>query len=341
MQKTDKGWKEISWSDAVSLIKQNVRGALRKRFEVTPLVTLEEMLLLKSVAKNSAGFLTSNGYKSLFTDSLWQTYPTDKPYFQLEKYDTYVVYGEISHTLRTLIRLHQLQGKKLILVKPNESNFNRFADEEYDSLKDLNVDMDMLFVYNINHTSEAEAYEIWNKASQVNTCECNVLMTSDYPNLSGMLALNIKSSEETADFVLSYGAYPECKNKTAYKVAVMPFFEKNAPVDLLLPQPTYLEIDGTALANSGIVTHYCNPTKSDLFNQILKLAYELNWISPNLAEPVYWNQVAECFIKETEMLVKPDVLGKKIQKDGFVIKSHLSELHEFKNVKQTVFPKKV
>ena len=341
MQKTADGWKPITWIEAVNLIKSNVRGASRKRFEVTPMVTMEEMLLFKKIAQNTGGFIASNGYKALFTDNLWPTYPTDKPYYQLEKYDTYVVVGEISHTLRTLIRLHQRQGKKLILVNPVEAGFNSFADEIYDNMSDVKVDMNMLFVYNINHLTEADAYEVWQKASQVSTCDCNVMMTSDFPNLSGMLSLGIKASEEKADFILSYGAYPELKNDSAFNVAVMPFFETTAPVDLLLPQPTYLEIDGIALANVGIVTRFNNPAKSDLFNQMLKLSYELNWISANLAETIYWNQKAEQYLKSAEMLIKPEVLKPEIEKAAFVINNKLEDLHKLRSKKQTGFPKGV
>jgi ferredoxin len=341
MQKTADGWKAITWIEAVNLIKSNIRGASRKRFEITPMVTMEEMLLFKKIAQNTGGFLTSNGYKSLFTDSLWPTHPTDKPYFQLEKYGTYVVVGEISHTLRTMIRLHQRQGKKLILVNPPEAGFNSFADEVLDNLDDLQVDMNMLFIYNINQLNEADAYDVWKKAALVSTCDCNVLMTSAFTNLSGMLALGIKASEEKADFIFSYGAYPELKNGETFKVAAMPFFEADAPVDLLIPQATYLEIDGVAIADAGIVTRYNNPAKSDLFNQLLKLTYELNWISPNLAETISWNQKAEEFLCSSEMLIKPKVLKPEIEQAGFIINAKLDDLAGLKKKKQTGFPKRV
>jgi len=240
-----------------------------------------------------------------------------------------------------MIRLNQRQCKKLILINPPESGFNHFADVIYDNLNDVMADIETLFIYNINNTSEADAFAIWQKASQVNNCECNVLMTSDYPNLTGLLALGITASKAEAEFVLSYGAYPELGKKAKFKIAVMPFFEEKAPVDLLLPQPTYLEIEGTALANAGIVTRYHNPAQSDIFNQILKMSYELNWIAPNLAEPGYWNNKAEQFLKSSEMLIKPDVLKDKELGIDFVLTAHLEQLHELKNQKQTGFPKEV
>jgi len=341
MAKSKDGWKSISWSEAAELIKTHAQNAVKKYFEVTPMATLEEMLLLKNIAENCGGLLASNGYKPMFSDSLWQKHPSDKPYFQLKKYSTYVVIGEISHTLRTLIRLHQRQGKKLIMVNPPESTFNRFADETYDKLNELQPEIDMLFIYNLNHTSEAEALSIWQKASKVNNCECNVLMTSDYSNLTGLLALDIAPAPDKADFVLSYGAYPEAASDKSFKVAVVPFFEENAPVELLLPQPTYLEIEGTAIANAGIVTRFSNPAKSVLFNMLLKLYSELNWISPALAEPVTWNQKAQQFLASSEMLIVAKEPGTSVHKVEFIINTKVKQLMEMKNTSQTGFPKEV
>jgi hypothetical protein len=240
-----------------------------------------------------------------------------------------------------MIRLHQRKGKKLIMVNQPESGFNRFADELHDTLDTVNAEMNMLFIYNINHTSEEAAYAIWKKAEAVNTCECNVLMTSDYPNLTGMLALGITAIDKKADFVIGYGAYPEGGNAKAFKVAVTAFFDEKAPVDLLLPQPTYLETEGTAMANAGIVAHYKNPTRSNAFHQILKAMYELGWISPAFAEPVYWNQKAEEFIKASEMLTTPDKLNPEKYESGFTINSRLEELFSLRSVKQGSFPKSV
>lgn len=341
MTKTKQGWKEISWSEAAELIRTHSEAASQKRFEITPMVTLEEMLLLRDIAANSGGLLAANGCKSMFTDSLWQTFPSDKPYFQLKKYNTYVVIGEISHTLRTMIRLHQRLGKKLVLVNPVESGFNRFANELYDNLDELQPEIDMLFIYNLNHTSEADALAVWQKASQVNSDAGNVMMTSDYSNLTGLLALGIKPSQDKADFVYCYGAYPEISNKKAFRVAVVSFFEKDAPADLLMPQPTYLEIKGTAIANAGIVTKFHNPAKSNLFNQMLKLSYELEWISPALAEPVYWNQKAELYIQASEMILPPEDIDTQLNTPVFALNTRLTELHELKNVKQSGFPKEI
>jgi formate dehydrogenase major subunit len=341
MQKTKAGWIDISWADAVALIKEKQIATGVRRFEITPFATLEEMLLLKKVAENTKSVLASNDYSPLFTDSLWQTSPEEKPYFQLKKYKTFVVVGKISHTLRTMIRLHQRKGKKLILVNQPECGFNRFAEETYDKLDAVNADTDMLFIYSINHTSEEDAFALWQKALAVNTCECNVLMTSEYPNLTGMLALGINPESTKAGFVFGYGAYPQSAEKGAFKTAVMPFMDEGAPVDLLLPQATYLELEGTAIANAGIVTRFHNPAKSNLFNLLLKAMYELEWISPNWAEPVYWNSKAEQFIQSAKMLIKPEKLQTGKAEPGFVISKSLESLHGLINKKQSGFPKEI
>jgi formate dehydrogenase major subunit len=337
MVKTKNGWKELSWAETAGLIKDKVRSDSHRRFEITPMATLEEMLLFKEAAQQTKGILAANGYKPQFSDSLWRINPSNKPYHQLLKYSTYVAVGEINHTMRTMLRLHQRQGRKLILIDPVESGFNRFADEIYGSLDELQVTMDMLFVYNLNRTSEATAFAIWQKASEVNTCECNVLMTSDYTNLSGLLALGIKPTDTAAETVISYGAYPELA-KAAFKIAFVPFYEAEAPVDLLIPMPTYLEIEGTAVANAGIVTRFNNPVRSDLFHQILKLMYEVNWISPAFAEPSYWNNLAEKFLLDSEKLISPEKLDSQIHAAEFQLNQRLKSLYELKNLKKESFP---
>lgn len=341
MHKTKNGWKELGWTDAVKLIEEHFKSAKTHRFEITPMATIEEMLILKEIASNTKGKLASNGYKEMFSDSLWPVYPNEMPYFQLKKYEVIVVIGEVSHTLRTIIRLHQRQGKKLILVKPEESNFNRFADEVYTSIEEIVPDMNMLFIYNLNHTSEADAFEIWQKAAQVNTSGSNVLMTSDFSNLTGLLALGIKSDNTQADFMLSWGAYPEASDTKGFRVAIVPFMDDNAPVDLLLPQPTYLEIDGTAIANAGIVTTYRNPADSNLLHHLLKMSYELNWISPTLAEPSYWNQKAESLISTLQMLQRPEELKNKPIAVQTGINLKLKDLFEKRKKGQTGFPKEI
>jgi len=338
--KVDNAWKPISWEEAVSIIKGKIRGAQRKRFEITPLATLEEMLLFKRIAQNAGGFLAANGYDGLFTDSLWQTAPNDKPYHQLKKYNSFVIVGEISHTLRTLVRLHQRKGKKLILVHPADSGSNRFADTVLDSVEDIVPELDMLIIYNINHTSEAEAYAIWQKAAGESSCGCNVLMTSYFPNLTGLLALGIKPHQELTDFVFSYGAVAECQNPSAFKVAVLPFFDAKADAELLLPQPTYLEIEGTALANTGIVTRFKNPAKSDLFHQILKLCHNLNWIAPAAAEPSYWNLQVEQWLASADRLTVSEPLDAQPVEDTFLINAKLEALHEKRTEPQATFPLK-
>ncbi len=337
---TGKGWKPVSWTVAGNLIKEHAAKG-KTRLEITPYATLEEMLLLQQIAASTYAILSSNGYREQFSDSLWPAHPTDKPYFQLAKYSTCLIFGQISHTLRTMARLHQRKGGRLILVRPPESGYNFFADQVADSLDEVKADLSTLFIYNINHTSEADAFEIWKKAAEVNNDSSNVLMTSDYPNLNGMLALGIRPDQETAPFVMSYGAYPERVEKGAFRVAAVPYFEEDAPADLLLPQATYLEIEGTALADAGTVLHFSNPARSALFNLMLKMLYEINWIAPGLAEPGEWKQKAAQFLQEAEMLKQQGELKVENLIPQFAINARLEELRELRKQEQSGFPRQI
>ncbi len=64
----------------------------------------------------------------------------------------------------------------------------------------------------------------------------------------------------------------------------MTFKDEKAPVDLLIPAPSYLEMEGTALSDLGQVTKSANPAKSILINELMRLFYKPKWIHPNSAE---------------------------------------------------------
>ncbi|HOD17421.1 MAG TPA: FAD-dependent oxidoreductase [Candidatus Cloacimonadota bacterium] len=340
MIKEGANWNAIEWAEAGKLMKEKAKKAKQMRLEVTPFATLEEMLVLKQIAENKNAVLSSNGCQSMFSDELWPEFPSAVPYEQLENFRTYVIIGKISHTLRTLIRLRQRQGAKLILVNPPDEAFNKFADVVTNDLGALDADKDTLFVYNINQISEAEAFAVWEKARKITGITNNVLMTSDFPNLAGMSALGIKPDETAGDFVLSYGAYPEFATEDAFKIAVVPFLEENAPVDLLLPQPSYLEIEGTAIANAGIVTHYKNPAQSKFFSQFLKLCYEAEWISPALAETAIWNRKAENLLCSSKSILQPHKLNTQKREMRNQLKIRLDSLYDLRHQKQNDYPYK-
>lgn len=316
MKRTARGWKHISWVEASLLIKENFGEARSKRFEISPYISLEEMLMLKSAANASSAKFSAGRYQAMFTDSLLDLKPAKTPYPQLEGYSEYVVVGEISHTLRTLLRLRQRKGKKLILVDPPESGFSRFADQIVSNISNLEASSEQLFIYNQNHLSEYDVFRLWKKAASVDPSCKNILPGSDYPNLLGMLSLKPDLHLSAGvDFALAYGAVPVKTEQVKYRVAVLHFHEPNADVDLQLPLPSYQDIEGHALANAGIVSTYKNPRKSKLINELMKLFYEQRWIHPNTAEINYWASAAEALVKQMETYEPQSFDARKIDPD--------------------------
>ncbi|MDZ4121804.1 MAG: FAD-dependent oxidoreductase, partial [Candidatus Cloacimonadaceae bacterium] len=299
LQKTPDGYQEITWPEVGKLIAGQIQNCQNKRFEISPYASLEEMLIVQSAANSLGAKFSATGYKPLFSDHFIDIKATENAYDKLEKYDEYVVVGEISHTLRTLLRLRQRQGKKLLLVAHPESAFSRFADSVISSLAQVQAHDKQLFIYNVNHLAEQDMYRIWKLAYGADPVLQNILVTSDYPNYYGFLAIKPDMNLPAAsDFVFSYGYSPQRKEGARFSVAVLTHPIDNCDSDIILPMPAYTELDATALANGAQICRYHNPLKSDIFNQIMKLFYELGWMHPNSAESNYWNQMASLLIQE-------------------------------------------
>ena len=302
MYKEQGVWKAITWDDASNLIKERYATAKSKRFEIHPTITLEEMLLVKESATKAEAKYASGLYKALFSDEFMALKPQSNAYHKLSDYDEIAVLGKISHTLRTLIRLEQRKGKKLVLINPPESDFNRFADVIYHSLDELSVSANRLYVYSINYTTERDALRLWQLAGKSDAGAQNIFVSSEFANYYGMLAMGADSGLCAAvDFALSYGGAPKKADENGFSIAIVTHFDEACNADILLPQPSYQEIEGKALANGAQITSFNNPTRSDAFNRLLKVFYEQGWIHPNVAESNYWNALADAFIRELEL----------------------------------------
>lgn len=353
MRKTPNGWQAISWQEATKLISERSSG-VAKRFEISPFVTLEELLMLQSAAQSQNASFGICGYKPRFDDALLDRSPKTVAYQQLDAYDEYVVVGEINHTLRTILRLRQNDGRKLILINPPEAGFNRFADTILSSLDHLEPNDRQLFIYNLNRSSEEDAWQVWQKAAAIDPSGKNVLCTSDFPNLTGLLVVaSTTDCEQDVRFIYSIGAYPGQRslqendptiagNSPAFKVAAVYYLDPNAPVDLLLPAPSYLETTGIALANDGIITRYHNPARSDMINHLMKLYYELGWIHPNTAEVNFWTlQCQELLhqltehkpLKWNEMSIDPALLDRDIHPADSQITRKIDELYKLRRIR--------
>ncbi|MDY0152093.1 MAG: FAD-dependent oxidoreductase, partial [Candidatus Cloacimonas sp.] len=255
--KTADGFKNISWAEAATLIAEKFKQCATKRFEISPNISLEEMLMLRKAAESCNTQLAANPNYASFSDAYLNLKPREKPYAILDKFGEYVVLGEVNQTLATLLHLKQRRGKKLILVDYPEGAFKSFANATYAKLSKVKLGVNTLFIYNQNRISEALAFELWNLPMASD--KTNILLSTDYRNHLGMQAMQPKMGTcSVTEFALGYGAYPQKAKDAKFSVAIMNFIDDNAPVDLLLPAPGYLEIEAVSLADMGQITRSQN-----------------------------------------------------------------------------------
>jgi hypothetical protein len=194
-----------------------------------------------------------------------------------------------------------MKGKKLILVSFPDSPYARFADETHSSLRTLTTSSKQLFLYNQNRISEKQAGSIWELVGSTN----RILVTTDYRNHGGFLAIHPTSVKTPAvDFAISFGS--TVASNAAFKVAVCEYLSESQADVVVLPAPSYLDIDGVAIGDNGMISRFCNPTKSGIICELLRLFYQLQWIHPNTADIPFWNAEAESFLGKLESF-KPNM----------------------------------
>ena len=285
-------YREISWNDALEVLQTRIKLAQSKSVEISPHITLEEMLLADRVAKSFECLLSTSRDYLGFSDLYLDLKPTTYSHQKLMNAQEYVLVGSLNRTLLSLIRLEQRKGKKLILVYfPEREAFSRFADEMYPDLRQVTAAEGRLFIYNQNRIPETLAASIWNLAGAD-----NVMHTTDYMNHSGFLAMHPHPVKFSAvDFAISFGSAPAAK--ADFKVAVCPYLPDGKECDLILPAPGYLEIEGTAIGDQARISRFANPLKSTAFSELTRLFYRLEWISPATADIPYWNNYAQDIIE--------------------------------------------
>ncbi len=295
----DKGtWREVSWNAALDLLKEQGKKASQLRFEASPYLTLEELLILRKAAQSTQANFCADARYQLVSSGFLPLQPSTEPYEILDKFASYVVIGEISHTLRTMLRLKQRQGKRLISVLCDGSKPLRFADTVISSLDAMDASQRQLYIYNINKVSEQSIGRIMIAASVRDPLLGNILESTDYPNYYGLQLLQPSfAAPSEAGFILAWGCKARRGKNTGFSVEIQQFADPDSAADLLLPAPSYLEIEGTALATNCGITRFRNPAKSALISELLRLFYELGWISPATADITHWNAAAEDLIK--------------------------------------------
>lgn len=285
----------ISWNEALEVIQTRSKLANSKCVEISPHVTLEELLLASKVATKLDCLLSAKRNYLSFSDKHLDIKPKEDAFAKLNDYQEFVVVGSLNRTLLSLIRLQQLKGKKLILVAyPETEPFLRFADEVHHDLRKLDAGRNRLFIYNQNRIPEILAAQIWNLAKAK-----DILHTTDYMNHSGFVAMHpvpVKVSE--VDFALCFGAVPAAK--AGFKVAISAYQTEGRSCDLILPRANFLGIEAHVLGDNGKLSRLANPLKSTVFNELTRLLYRLDWISAATADMPYWNHLAQELISRLQ-----------------------------------------
>ncbi len=297
--KENGSFKDISWADARELIGSKASAATSKRVQISPHITLEEMLMAQAIAQNiGAEFHASDSYLHLAANTYLQ-HPSAEPYKQLDDFEEYVVCSPIDLVLRTMLRLRQREGKKIILIGQTSAPWHKFVDEIYPDLSLLPAGAKRLYIYNIDQIFALDALKVWQRAQNEAKYPQNLMVSSDAPNLGGLLAVNPSfDTPSKADFILSWDDLFQDTDQDAFKISINLFKDESSDADLLLPASSFLDIDGCTLGNYGAVSFFRNPAKSKHINEMMKMFYELGFISPTLADINNWNTMACQFLDQ-------------------------------------------
>ncbi|MFA7213444.1 MAG: FAD-dependent oxidoreductase [Candidatus Cloacimonadaceae bacterium] len=328
-------YQEISWKEATFELQSRLGQARSKSIEITPHITCEEMLMAERIAESLGEGLLANPDYFAFSDQWLDTVPKEYAFGLLDDHRDYVVVGNINCTLRSMIRLQQLQGKSLSLVAyPPGRPFAKFADLKVDKLEDLPRNEYQFYIYNQNRISESDAAELWRLAGS----NQQVFVTTDFANHGAFLNMGAKPVQAgRVDFALCYGQVPA--SNAEYKVAITPYMPESDLADLILPGPNFLEIEGCAIGDNGEISRFVNPTRSILINELMRLFYQLNLISPATADMPHWNNLAKGLLvkmsqraaKHYEALGDQALRQEKVRSDS-TIERYLDELYLLRKI---------
>ncbi|KQC10157.1 MAG: hypothetical protein APR54_03285 [Candidatus Cloacimonas sp. SDB] len=173
---------------------------------------------------------------------------------------------------------------------------------------ELNVPAKTLFLYCRENVSEEVAWNIWMLSSLI--CDfkagSGVLQTSQFCNLKGLNRFGILPGKpQNSDFVIFYKELPCEEQKKLLKnskfmISINTHIDESDPSHIFIPAPSYLEIEGSAIANDGRITSFKNPKKSRIFNNLLIKLYDLNLIDEEQSDPIYWLKEVKKELKKVE-----------------------------------------
>ncbi len=303
MIKSNGSWQEISYVDLQALLKDKLAAGFNTI--LSPNLTLEEMLLGQEIAKHNKQALSwLQKLDKLHSKILKKSYTiVDKERFA--QAENYIIIGQISQTLRTLIRLEQRKGKKIILVDYPQDNFVKFADYKYKNIKDIEeIDKEKsILIYDIVNLdaetrmlvhSFAAVQPDFNKGSYI-------YPTSKWNNYRSLAFFDFQDSYADVPTDLYYGDLPDNYQNSKYTILISDSFDKNLDIDVFIPKASYLEIDGLALADDMRVKVFSNAKGSVLQDLLINTFAEAGLIPISMAEVSNWNNRADDFLQKIEL----------------------------------------
>ena len=288
MQKRDGKWHEISLKEVKEILTQQLMLHKNKHFYITPELTIDELLIAKTIeATKKATVSTLYNYQD-FTDKLINTNFRDLNIYRLNQAHSIIIIGEITHTLRTLCRTAQRQGAKLILVNPRQSNFNQFADEISESLASIKSDLTTktIFVYNRNCLTEKKYMKYGKKQQRSAILKVLLeLLSTHIGTINLGLHYSTLSKVWHKDSLNFYWNTDIDEAGESYNVCLSSYFDFNNAYDLYIPTPSYLETEGYALTDEGRISQFNNQP-----NQAYSTSCSISFMKQILFTQVKQNQ---------------------------------------------------
>jgi len=324
--------------EIVAMLKAKLEVSQTRKIYIAPTVTNEEILLMKEVSQKIGAEISTISLHNNFVDKLRDTNLYQKTYQDFSDAEVIVIVGKIRRTLKSLLRIQQQAGKRMIIISNEDTKFNEFADElfteepidetldkiienyydrednekEQEAINPIELELPekTLFVYDRGNVSEDIAWNVWMLASVICNFQAGsgVMETSNFANSKGLHKFGIKSGKvETSDFVILYGELPCEEQKGILKnskfiLSISTHIDDNDPAHLILPAPSYLELNGTAIANDGGITEFNNPKNSTVFDELLNVFYEAGFIGKTQNSNKFWLKKVK-----KELDIKPEV----------------------------------
>ncbi len=297
-------WEEIDYPQLQTILKDKLKEGYQTI--LSPNLTIEEILLGQELANSQKQAISWLQELDSFHQVLLTKSYTIVDKEKLAQAENYIVVGEISQTLRTLIRLEQRKGKKLTLVNYPDVDFVKFADYKYHNINELagNIKAKTIFIYNLDNIELEVAKEIYNLAIQLPdfAIASYIYPTSKWNNIRSLAFFNLESHKKNnfnAD--IYYGDLPHEFNKERFTILISDTFVKSSLVDIFIPKASYLEIDGLAFADDMRVKVFSNAKNSILQDMLINTLAEISLIPVSMAEVSNWNNRADDFIQNIEL----------------------------------------